>query len=118
MGREGAEHYNKRLQQKAMAKRLAVADESGLTAKDAQKIINEATDIQKKADASRAAVFAKPKPSYQRSASKYARSNNRTNKPNVRRSSYPSKRNSRGPARSNPRPRTGGKPHKPHSSNA
>jgi hypothetical protein len=63
MGREGAEHYKKRLQQKAMAKRLAEADGSGLTSKDAQKMIAESLEIQKKANASKS-IFSKGKAPY------------------------------------------------------
>ena len=94
MGREGADHYKKRMRQKAMAKRLAEADQSGLTSKDAQKIINEAMDIQKKADASRANVFAKPKPAFNARA-KYAKPSNRNNKSSASRYRQPSGRNTR-----------------------
>ena len=102
MGREGADHYKKRMRQKAMAKRLAEADESGLTSKDAQKIINEAMDIQKKADASRASVFAKPKSAYSAKA-KYSKPNNRNTKSRDSRYRRPSGRNNRTPPRGRPR---------------
>jgi len=106
MGREGAEHYKRRMRQKAMAKRLAEADGSGLTSKDAQKMINEAIEIQKKADASRAAVFAKPKSSYnpRRAPAKYTKASSRNNKTNDRRYSHPHNRNGRTPARGRSRP--------------
>ena len=114
MGREGAEHYKKRMRQKAMAKRLAEADESGLTSKDAQKMINEAMEIQKKADASRAAVFFKPKPSYNPSRPKYSKPDNRSKSRDTRYRTS-SSRNTRTPSRGrpHPNPRSGPKGRKP-----
>ena len=108
MGREGAEHYKKRMRQKAMAKRLAEADESGLTSKDAQKLINEAMDVQKKADASRAAVFTKPKATYN-NKTKYTKPASR-NKPRGNSFRHPPRSN-RAPPRGRPQqnPRSGTK---------
>ena len=133
MGREGAEHYKQKMRQKKIAKRLASAAGSGMTTKDAQKMIAESIEIQKKvwslinnkwlrsispwhhptqANASKSAVFVKKTP-YRpnRGTERKDRSNNR--RPDSRRPDRRNPRNTRG--RPNSRPFPKGK--KPQSGN-
>ena len=59
-GREGAAHIRQRIQQKQMAERMAAAAGDGMTVKEAQKIISESLEIQKKANAARAVTYSAP----------------------------------------------------------
>lgn len=57
-GREGAAHIRQKMQQKSLAEKMAAASGNGMTVKEAQKIIAESLEVQKKANAAKSASFA------------------------------------------------------------
>ena len=57
-GREGAAHIRQKMQQKSIAEEMAATAGSGMTVKEAQKIVAESLEVQKKANAVRSAAFA------------------------------------------------------------
>ena len=97
MGREGAEHYKQKMRQKKIAKRLASAAGSGMTTKDAQKIIAESIEIQKKANASKSAVFVKGGKSTFRQTSHSRGADRKYSGPTNRRSNTQRPQNQRNP---------------------
>ena len=107
MGREGADHYKQKMRQKKIAKRLASAAGSGMTTKDAQKIIAESLEIQKKANASKS-VFTKGKAPYRPNNNRGT--DRRDSRPNNRRPNTQRPQTQRNP-RSGAYPR--GRPSKP-----
>ena len=57
-GREGAAHIKQKIQQKQIAEKMAATSKNGMTVKEAQKIIAESLEIQKKAkNAARSSAF-------------------------------------------------------------
>ena len=102
MGREGADHYKQKMRQKKIAKRLASAAGSGMTTKDAQKMIAESLEIQKKANASKS-TFSKGKAPYRPNNNRGT--DRRDSRPNNRRPTTQRPQNQRNP-RVYPRART------------
>ena len=72
VGREGAKHFEQLLQQKKMAQRMHATIAGDISVEKAQKMIAKAIEVQKKADAARAAKLYKSASSA--SASRHASS--------------------------------------------